>query len=89
MHNLQHAVIEAFKENDWTFDVNIVFKKIENYTIIIEFCLDDFCVGIYEGQKLLEAKRSEVDIVEALLCAAKLEEKYCQTISLIHNKNYD
>lgn len=83
---MRHEMVEIFKDNNWIFDEYMIYRHFGEYQICIEFCIGDFCVGIYKATELQEPKKATQDILEALLVASQLEEKYNNNISVINKK---
>ena len=63
----------------WIFNEYYCYKMFGEYEIDIEFCIGDYCVGIYKDQELLEPKLREPDFIQALIRASYLQRIYEQT----------
>lgn len=61
----------------WVFEDYRMYKKFKNYEIDIEFCIGDFCVGIYDKNlELLEDKIRCTSVLEAFVMSYVLQDKY-------------
>lgn len=72
---------EEFKtraeELGWIFEEYRMYKKVGDKEIDIEFCIGDFCVGIYDKHlELLEDKIRCTSILEAFVMSSMLKDKY-------------
>lgn len=67
----------SFKKQGWKFSDFAMEKKVNNLYIDIEFCIGDFCVGVYSknGKWLLEPKQRCSNFIEALLVSASYEKR--------------
>lgn len=83
---MKHKMVELFRENNWVFEEYMIYRNFGEYQICIEFCIGDFCVGIYKATELQEPKITTYDILEALVAASQLEEKYNKSVSVINKK---
>lgn len=65
------------KKTGWKFEDYYVEKKYKGYFISIEFCIGDYCTGLYskKGKWLLESKFGCRDFTEAYLRALIYEAK--------------
>lgn len=73
----QLKIVEKLKKEGWIFEQFRCYKKVGKLEIDIEFCIGDFCLGIYdESLSLLEPKQRCDNFWEAFIKSLLLEEKY-------------
>lgn len=70
----------------WVFEDYRMYKKFKHYEVDIEFCIDDFCLGIYDKQtlELLEPKQRCSSLMEAYVLAHLIIQEY---ENLPHKRN--
>lgn len=58
----------AFKDLGWKFSEYSMEKKVGNRSICIEFCMGDFCVGLYSepDKGLIEPKKRCETLIDAV-----------------------
>lgn len=76
---LNMSLKQDMENAGWVFNELYCYKMFGEYEIDIEFCIGDFCVGIYKDQELVEPKLREPDFIQALLSAGNLQCIYEQT----------
>lgn len=69
--------IREAKQLGWVFEEHRMYKKVGDKEIDIEFCISDFCVGIYDKNlELLEDKIRCTSVLEAFVMSYVLQDKY-------------
>jgi hypothetical protein len=68
-------LVEALREQGWTFYEYSIEKNYKGYPIVIEFCLGDFCTYpcSKKGHYLLEKKYPAPTFLDALIHVIKIE----------------
>ncbi len=65
------------EDNGWTFEEYRMYKKVGRREIDIEFCIGDYCLGIYDEEySLIEPKDRCKTLLEAYVKSVVLEDKY-------------
>lgn len=54
------AMIEAMAKDGWVFADHYAFFKLDDYEVGIEFCIGDFCIGVYRENKY---DKGEMDLI--------------------------
>jgi len=62
---------KLMKKQGWKFDEYSMEKIFSDRSVCIEFCIGDFCVGLYSepGKGLLEPKKRCESFIEAITTA--------------------
>lgn len=71
-------LVKELKSKGWKLDKDFyIYKKVGDKEMDIEFCIGDFCLGIYDKDKwLIEPKQRCKNFMEAYIKSFLLEEKY-------------
>jgi len=77
VNRLDKDWLDLLKKLGFTIDEYSIEKEFKGYHISVEFCIGDFCTGIYSKKNkwLLEKKKSCTSFIEALLNVELYEQR--------------